>query len=251
MTLLVLAALGLVAFLYASVGHAGASGYLAVLALAGFSGSVIKPIALILNVAVASVGAWQFIRAGYLRWRTFWPLVVLSVPAAYLGGSLMLPTPWFNRLVGLVLVVSSIRLLRDPHDAQSLREPNISVLLLTGGGLGLLAGLTGTGGGVFLTPLLLFRRWCTTKQAAACSVVFILLNSLAGLAGYVIARGGLLAAAFDPLGPMLALCAVPVVFAAGALGARFGSHHWPGTLLSRLLAIVLLLAATKLLALHG
>ena len=250
MTPLVLAALGLVAFLYASVGHAGASGYLAVLALAGFSGSVIKPIALILNVAVASVGAWQFIRAGYLRWRTFWPLVVLSMPAAYLGGSLMLPTLWFNRLVGLVLVVSSIRLLRDPHDAQSLREPNISVLLLTGGGLGLLAGLTGTGGGVFLTPLLLFRRWCTTKQAAACSVVFILLNSLAGLAGYVIARGGLLAGAFDPLGPMMAL-SVPVVFAAGALGARFGSHHWPGALLRRLLAIVLLLAATKLLALYG
>ena len=250
MTLLVLAALGLVAFLYASVGHAGASGYLAVLALAGFSGSVIKPIALILNVAVASVGSWQFIRAGYLRWRTFWPLVVLSVPAAYLGGSLMLPTLWFNRLVGVVLVVSSIRLLRDPHDAQSLREPNNSVLLLTGGGLGLLAGLTGTGGGVFLTPLLLFRRWCTTKQAAACSVVFILLNSLAGLAGYVIARGGLLAGALGPLGPMMALT-VPVVFAAGALGARFGSHHWPGTLLRRLLAIVLLLAATKLLALHG
>ncbi len=249
MTLLVLAALGLVAFLYASVGHAGASGYLAVLALAGFSGSVIKPISLILNVAVASVGAWQFIRAGYLRWRTFWPLVVLSVPAAYLGGSLMLPTLWFNRLVGLVLVVSSIRLLRDPHDAQSLREPNISVLLLTGGGLGLLAGLTGTGGGVFLTPLLLFRRWCTTKQAAACSVMFILLNSLAGLAGYVIARGGLLAGALDPLVPMMAL-SVPVVFAAGALGARFGSHHWPGTLLRRLLAIVLLLAATKLLSMH-
>jgi len=250
MTLLVLAALGLVAFLYASVGHAGASGYLAVLALAGFSGSVIKPIALILNVAVASIGSWQFIRAGYLRWRTFWPLVVLSVPAAYLGGSLMLPTLWFNRLVGLVLVVSSIRLLRDPHDAQSLREPNISVLLLTGGGLGLLAGLTGTGGGVFLTPLLLFRRWCTTKQAAACSVMFILLNSLAGLAGYVIARGGLLAGTFAPLGPMMAL-SVPVVFAAGALGARFGSHHWPGALIRRLLAIVLLLAATKLLALHG
>ena len=250
MTFLVLAALGLVAFLYASVGHAGASGYLAVLALAGFSGSVIKPIALILNVAVASVGSWQFIWAGYLRWRTFWPLVVLSVPAAYLGGSLMLPTPWFNRLVGLVLVVSSIRLLKDPHDAQSLREPNISVLLLTGGGLGLLAGLTGTGGGVFLTPLLLFRRWCTTKQAAACSVVFILLNSLAGLAGYGMARGGLLAGAFDPLGPMMAL-SVPVVFAAGALGARFGSHHWPGALLRRLLAIVLLFAATKLLALHG
>ena len=250
MTLLVLAALGLVAFLYASVGHAGASGYLAVLALAGFSGSVIKPIALILNVAVASVGSWQFIRAGYLRWRTFWPLVVLSVPAAYLGGSLMLPTLWFNRLVGLVLVVSSIRLLRDPHDAQSLREPNVSVLLLTGGGLGLLAGLTGTGGGVFLTPLLLFRRWCTTKQAAACSVVFILLNSLAGLSGYVMARGGLLAGAFDPLGPMMSF-SVPVVFAAGALGARFGSHHWPGALLRRLLAIVLLLAATKLLALHG
>ena len=250
MTLLVLAALGLVAFLYASVGHAGASGYLAVLALAGFSGSVIKPIALILNVAVASVGSWQFIRAGYLRWRTFWPLVVLSVPAAYLGGSLMLPPLWFNRLVGLVLVVSSIRLLRHPHDAKSLREPNGFVLLLTGGGLGLLAGLTGTGGGVFLTPLLLFRRWCTSKQAAACSVVFILLNSLAGLAGYVIARGGLLAGAFDSLGPMMAL-SVPVVFAAGALGARFGSHHWPGTLLRRLLAIVLLFAATKLLALHG
>jgi len=130
LTLWLLLLLALVAFLYAAVGHAGASGYIAVLALAGLPAEQIKPLALILNTVVAAKGRWQFVRAGHLRWRLFWPVLLAGLPMAFLGGWLDLPTLWFQRLVALVL----------------------------------LAGLTGTGGGVFLTPLLLCCSWASTRQ---------------------------------------------------------------------------------------
>lgn len=151
---LLAAALAVVAFLYASVGHAGASGYIAVLALAGLPAEQIKPLALILNTLVASVGCWNFLRAGHLPWRRIWPVYLLAIPGAFLGGWLNLPSLWFRRLVGAVLLFSAWRLGRAPVDPPTLREPPRLLLLTAGGGLGLLAGLTGTGGGVFLTPLL-------------------------------------------------------------------------------------------------
>ena len=239
------AALTAVAFLYASVGHAGASGYIAVLALAGLPAEQIKPLALILNTLVASVGCWNFLRAGHLPWRRIWPVYLLAIPGAFLGGWLNLPSLWFRRLVGAVLLFSAWRLGRAAVDPPALREPPRLVLLAAGGGLGLLAGLTGTGGGVFLTPLLLFCRWCTTRQAAAVSVLFILLNSLAGLAGLMVARSGDLLA-YQRLEWFQVL--IPV-FLAGAIGSRLGSRHWPVSSIRRCLALVLLLASLKLLGL--
>jgi uncharacterized protein len=240
-----LVALGAVAFFFASVGHAGASGYIAVLALAGSAPEQIKPLALIMNCAVASVGCWNFVRAGHLPWRRLWPVYVLAVPSAFLGGWLNLPGPWFQRLVAVVLLVSAWRLGSQSHDASELRQPSSALLVAVGGGLGLLAGLTGTGGGVFLTPLLLLCRWCNTRQAAAVSVVFILLNSLAGLGGLLLARPAIVVAQLRP--ELLGL--LMVVLLAGAVGSHLGSRQWPVSWIRRVLAAVLVLASAKLLRL--
>ncbi len=239
----VLLALGAVAFLFASVGHAGASGYIAVLALAGWSATLIKPAALLLNALVASVGCWNFLRAGHFPDRRFAAVYVLAVPLAFTGGWLQLPGPWLARLVGVVLLGSAWRLSRCSSDPSSLMPVSSSALLMIGGGLGLLAGLTGTGGGVFLSPWLLMARWCRTHQAAAVSVLFILLNSLAGLAGLLWARPMVLTPLIAP--PMALI--VPVVVLAGAVGSRLGSHHWPAAAIRRALAGVLVLAGIKLL----
>lgn len=237
--------LAVVAFLYASVGHAGASGYIAVLALAGLPAAQIKPLALLLNLVVASQGSWQFWRAGHLRWRLFWPLLLAGLPAAFVGGWVDLPTLWFQRLVALVLLASALRFLSQPRDPERLHTPPLALLVLSGAGLGLLAGLTGTGGGVFLTPLLLLSGWATTRQTAAVSSLFILGNSLSGLIGLSLARGAAL-----PLPPVQLGWLLLAVLPAGVVGSRLGSRHWPVAWLRRLLALVLLLAAAKLLGLH-
>jgi uncharacterized membrane protein YfcA len=237
--------LALVAFLYATVGHAGASGYIAVLTLAGLPAAQIKPLALLLNLVVATQGSWHFIRAGHLRWRLFWPVLLAGLPAAFLGGWLDLPTLWFQRLVALVLLASAVRFAWQPHDPPRWRQPPLIELVLSGAGLGLLAGFTGTGGGVFLTPLLLFRGWASTRQAAAVSSLFILGNSLSGLAGLLLARTG-----GTPLVLPAGFAAMALaVLVAGAVGSRLGSHHWPVAWIRRCLALVLLLAAAKLLGL--
>lgn len=237
-----LPALAVVAFLYASVGHAGASGYIAVLALVGLPASTIKPLALGLNLVVAAQGSLQFWRAGHLDWRLFWPLLLSGLPAAYLGGWLNLPAIWFEHLVALVLLASAARFLTHTHDPSPLQKPRLLELMLTGSGLGLLAGLTGTGGGVFLTPLLLLRGWATTRQAAALSSVFIFGNSCAGLIGLLVTRQGAGIGSPASIGWMLL-----VVLGAGAVGSRLGSHHWPVAAMRRILAVVLVLAAWKLL----
>ena len=233
--------LALVAFLYASVGHAGASGYIAVLALAGLPAAQIKPLALVLNLAVAAQGSWQFWRAGHLRWPLLWPVLLTGLPAAFAGGWLDLPTQWFQRLVAVVLLASAWRFLQHPRDPDRLCAPSLVGLLLSGAGLGLLAGLTGTGGGVFLTPLLLLSGWASTRQAAAVSILFIFGNSLTGLAGLLLARQGDLPILPPQLGWMLLTVAL-----AGAVGARLGSRHWPVAWIRRCLALVLVLAALKL-----
>jgi uncharacterized membrane protein YfcA len=238
--------LALVAFLYATVGHAGASGYIAVLALAGLPAALIKPLALLLNLVVAAQGSWQFWRAGHLRGSLLWPLLASGMPAAFLGGWLDLPTEWFQRLVALVLLASALRFLRQPRDPERLHTPPLPLLLLSGAGLGLLAGLTGTGGGVFLTPLLLLAAWATTRQAAAVSSLFILVNSFSGLMGLLLARQGIGLAPAPQLGWLLL-----TVLLAGGLGSRLGSRHWPVSWIRRVLALVLLLAAWKLLGFAG
>ena len=235
-------ALAIVAFAYAVVGHAGASGYIAVFALANAAPEQIKPIALILNLVVASVGCWNFLRAGHLPWEEIWPVYLLSLPMALLGGWLNLPGHWFRPIVGAVLLLSAWRLGTELQDPVSLRRPSRLQLLVTGGGLGLLAGFTGTGGGVFLTPLMLLCRWCTTREASAVSVLFILINSAAGLTGWSLAHPE----GINQLIGQTLVSWVLVVLIAGTVGSRLGSRHWPVTWIRRCLALVLVFAAIKL-----
>src|SRR5206468_2501149 len=177
-------AIGLIALLYSSVGHAGASGYIATMTLFGIVPIVIRPTALVLNILVASIGTFQFWRAGHFSWKLFWPFALLSVPAAYLGGYLQPSTSILRILIGIVLLFSAMRLVFRRSDPLQTSPPALPVAISAGAGLGFLAGLTGTGGGIFLTPLLLFCRWAYIRQAAAVSALFIWMNSIAGLIGY-------------------------------------------------------------------
>jgi uncharacterized protein len=227
----------LVAFLYSSVGHAGASGYIAVMSLFSLAPGVIKPTALLLNILVASIGAWQFWRAGHFSWRLFWPFALLSIPLAFVGGWISLPTQVFKIIVGLVLWGSALRFLLHPSADEALHEPSRPVALGIGAGLGLLSGLTGTGGGIFLTPLLLIMRWARTKTAAAVSALFILVNSASGLLGNLTSTRHL---------PPVTLTLALAVIGGGTAGSYFGSRRFPPTVIKRLLAIVLIIAGAKL-----
>ncbi|MFL6584093.1 MAG: sulfite exporter TauE/SafE family protein [Chthoniobacterales bacterium] len=231
------AAIAVVAFLYSSVGHAGASGYIAVMSLFGMAPDVIKPTALLLNIVVATIGAFQFWRAGHFSWRLFWPFALLSIPFAFLGGWLALPAHFFKLLVGIVLLFSAARFFIRAGDDAVRTTPSRPVALVSGAGLGFLAGLTGTGGGIFLTPLLLLMKWARTKTASAVSAVFILVNSIAGLAGNIGSAKRF---------PFFALALVGAVIVAGSAGSYLGSQRFPHTAIKRLLAVVLTLAGVKL-----
>ncbi|MES2467830.1 MAG: sulfite exporter TauE/SafE family protein [Verrucomicrobiota bacterium] len=231
------AAIMVVAFLYSSVGHAGASGYIAVMSLFSLAPAVIKPTALVLNILVAGIGAWQFWRAGYFSWRLFWPFAVLAIPLAFVGGYINLPTPVFKGLVGVVLIFSAVRFFWRPADDSVQQPPSLPGSLLLGAGMGLLAGLTGTGGGIFLTPLLLMMRWAQAKPAAAVSALFILVNSAAGLLGNLSSTKS-----FPPFAIVLAIGAV----AGGTAGSWLGSRRFEPAVIKRLLALVLLIAGLKL-----
>lgn len=173
-----------VAALYSSVGHAGASGYLAVMALFGLQQSVAKPTALTLNILVATITVAQFARARHFSQRLLWPFLVGSLPFAFFGGAITLPDSGYKVVVALVLFVAALRLILPMvTKEQTTTPPRALIAIPTGAAVGLLAGLTGTGGGVFLTPLILFFRWADTKTAAGISAAFILGNSLAGLVG--------------------------------------------------------------------
>lgn len=226
-----------VAFLYSSVGHAGASGYIAVMSLLGLAPSVIKPTALVLNIIVASIAAAQFYRAGHFSWNLFWPFALLAIPFAFLGGYVHLPTHAFQILVGVVLLFSAFRFLIVSGGDDVAGRPPRPVALGIGAGLGLLSGLTGTGGGIFLTPLLLIKRWAKVKTAAAVSAVFILANSISGLMGNFASTQNLPAVAI-PLGVAAII--------GGTAGSYLGSNRLPQTAIKRLLAVVLLIAGTKL-----
>jgi uncharacterized membrane protein YfcA len=232
-----LLAVGLIAFLYSSVGHAGASGYIAVMALLGIAPTIIRPTALVLNILVAIIGSFQFWKAGHFSWKLFWPFAVLSVPAAYFGGYLQLPAAVLKTLIGLVLIFSAVRLIFRRSDRPEVNPPGHPVALAVGGGIGFLSGLTGTGGGIFLTPTLLFFQWAKIRQAAAVSALFILVNSISGLVGYFSAQHTI---------PSLGFVLAPAAIICGALGSYLGSRRFPARAISILLATVLLIAGMKL-----
>jgi hypothetical protein len=231
------AAIFVVALLYSSVGHAGASGYIAVLTLFGFGVEVIRPTALTLNILVAAIGFVQWRRGGHFVWSLFWPFAVLSVPAAFFGGWLHVPAHYLKILIGLVLWFSAWRLLYRKEDPPDIARPARATAVASGAGIGFLSGLTGTGGGIFLTPLMLFCRWAGVKEAAAVSSLFILVNSSSGLAGYVKSGRDL---------PDFAWPLAVVVATGGYIGSRLGSRHLPVRGIAVLLAVVLVIAGTKL-----
>ena len=231
------AALFAVALLYSSVGHAGASGYIAVLTLFGLGVEEVRPTALALNILVAAIGFIQWWRGGHFSWSLFWPFALLSVPAAFFGGWLHVPADYLRILIGVVLWFSAWRLLYRKEDPSAVARPARTTAVASGAGIGFLSGLTGTGGGIFLTPLMLFCRWAKVKEAAAVSSLFILVNSASGLAGYIKSGRDL---------PDLAWPLAVVVAVGGFLGSRLGSHHLPVRGIAILLAIVLAIAGTKL-----
>ena len=232
-------AFALVALLYAAVGHGGASGYLAVMALAGVEPVTMKPVALVLNIAVSCIGTVMFFRAGHFAWRLFWPFAVVSVPFAYLGGALHLSAGVFRLLVAAALAFAALRLvLPVKNEAAAVTRPAWWAVGLSGSLIGLISGLIGVGGGIFLTPLLLFCGWARTKEAAAVSAPFIFVNSAAGLLGN---PGSL--AKLPPEMPWW----LPAIVAGGIIGARWGSRVARPTQLRPMLAAVLAVAVVKLL----
>lgn len=175
----------LTAALYSSVGHGGASGYIAIMALAGLAPAEIRPAALVLNIVVAGYAAFSFIRAGRFEWRVFWPFAVTAVPAALIAGRIDVPEALYRPLLAAALAVAAARYVFWPKlDASAAtRPPALALAMPTGMALGALAGITGIGGGVYLSPLLVFARWSTPQQAAGITSSFIVVNSAAGLAG--------------------------------------------------------------------
>ncbi|MFM7782133.1 MAG: TSUP family transporter [Candidatus Limnocylindrus sp.] len=230
-----------VALLYSSVGHAGATGYLALMALAGLAPEVMRPTALVLNLAVACIAVVRFAHAEQLPWRTLPYFVIGSIPAAYLAGSLEIPDTIYRPLLATVLIAAALRLAaraqRDVSSARAALPPRRFVAALVGVVIGLLAGATGTGGGVFLTPLVIARRWASTRAAAGLSAGFILANSIAGLA----ARP----ASLDLLPATLPL-ALAAAAVGGLIGSELGARRVSLITLRRILAAVMVIAATRL-----
>jgi uncharacterized membrane protein YfcA len=237
---LILAGLFLVAaVLYGMVGHAGASAYLAIMALLSLSPAVMRPTALVLNILVASIVSLRFARAGFVRPMAVLPFLAGSVPASYVGGAITLPGEIYRPLVGAVLIFAAVRfgITAGRAGEECAPRPPVVAAVASGAVIGLLAGLTGTGGGIFLTPLMLAAGWAGTRFAAGTSAVFILGNSIAGLAGNFASVGNV------PDAIPIWLAAVAV---GGIIGSELGSRRLPAPWLRRGLALVLLVAGLKL-----
>ncbi|MES1213898.1 MAG: sulfite exporter TauE/SafE family protein, partial [Bacteroidota bacterium] len=232
----------LVAFLYASVGHGGASGYLALMALFSFTPEVMKPTALLLNLFVSLTSFIQFYRGGHFKWKIFLPLAIASVPFAFLGGLITIDSFIYKKFLGLLLLVPIVRFLFFPNiPVDKLKKSNNLLSLVIGGAIGFLSGLIGIGGGIILSPILLLLKWTDQKQTAAISALFIFVNSLSGLRGQLF-KG----IHFSP--DMFAY--VGIAFTGGLCGAYFGSLKFNQNILKYVLAVVLMLAAYKLLFTH-
>lgn len=228
------------AFLYASVGHGGASGYLALMALYGFLPDTMRSTALILNILVSAISFLQFYRQGHFLMHLFKPLAIASVPAAFLGG-LVKPEPEiYHRILGLILLIPVVRLAGlFPIKQKTLQPENKTLLYLFGALIGFASGVLGIGGGIVLSPLILLLHWANMKQTAALSALFILVNSIAGLVG-LFARG--LAVHHEML-PLILLA-----LGGGFAGAYLGARKMQSDLLKKILALVLLVASFKLIA---
>ena len=232
-------AIFVMAALYSSVGHAGASGYLAAMALAGLAPGVMKPTALTLNILVALIATVRFYRAGYFSWRILLPFALSSIPFAFVGGALSLPGSVYQKLVGLALLFAAFRLWMHAAaraDVEARPAPLPAAVGL-GAVIGLLSGVTGVGGGIFLSPVLLLARWAETRQASGVAAAFILVNSVAGLAGHF--------ASVRAVHDSIYLWGAAAV-AGGLLGTELGRRRLATVTLRRVLSAVLVIAGLKM-----
>ena len=234
-------ALFIVAFMYSSVGHGGASGYLALMAIVGFQQTDMKATALLLNIFVSLIAFIQFYRAGYFHWKLFLPFAIMSIPAAFIGGMISVEPILYKKILGCLLLFPVLRLFGVfGKDSGEIKETKLIISLFIGAVIGFLSGLIGIGGGIILSPVILLLHWGKMKETAAVSALFIFVNSVSGFSGQFI-----YGISFDPsIYGMLA-----VALAGGFAGSYYGVHRFNTLLLRRLLAFVLLIASVKLLSL--
>ena len=229
------------AVLYSSVGHAGASGYLAAMALFGMAPAEMKPAALALNIIVALISVPKYIKAGRFSWPLFWPFAVASIPFAYLGGLILLPGVYYKPIVGVVLIYAAIRFYIDSKKSDYVvKKPVMPVALLSGAALGILSGLVGVGGGIFLSPLLIMLRWEEVKKVSGVAAAFILVNSIAGLVGFLSSN--------TPQLPDGILIWAGSAVVGGYIGSEYGSKRFGNSTIKFLLSLVLLIAGIKMFA---
>ena len=227
------------AALYSSVGHGGASSYLAVMGLFSFAPAEMKPTALALNILVAAVATLKFHRAKLFSWDLFWPFAIASIPAAFIGGAMTLPGRWYKVLVGVVLLYAAVWMFRSASRpaAREMRSPPLWAAMAAGGVIGFLSGLTGVGGGIFLSPLLIYAGWAEVRRASGVAAPFILVNSIAGLLGHL--------SSVSQLPANLPVWGAAAVLG-GWIGATYGSKRAPAPVLQQLLSLVLIVAGAKL-----
>jgi uncharacterized protein len=228
--------LAIMAFLYASVGHGGASGYLAVMALFAIAPPVMKQTALLLNLGVSLMSFIAFYRQGYFKWTLFWPFALGSIPAAYLGARIPLADSTYKQILGACLFLAVIRMVVTLKESEP-RKLNLGIGVLAGAAIGVLSGMIGIGGGIILSPLLLLFRWANLKEAAAISALFIFVNSVSGLAGLK---------TWIPLDQSQMLYWLAASLVGGFLGAWWGAGIASNTKVKWILALVLVIASLKL-----
>ena len=230
----------LIALLYASVGLGGGSGYLALMGIFNIDPAIMRPTALALNILVTGIGTYKYARAGFSSWKLFLPFAITSIPFAFLGGRLNLDGSLHKGIVGVLLLYAATQLFVTAQKAEEkpASPPPLWASLLTGGIVGFVAGITGVGGAIFLAPLILLMNWATPKETAGISVVFVLVNSIAGFLGYL---------SHTPAFPSQIIYWGIAVIIGGWIGAEYGSSRLPNQLIRKILAVILLLGGAKML----
>ena len=228
----------LVSFLYASVGHGGASGYLALMACFSFAPDVMRPTALVLNLFVSAIAFIQYYKSGYFQWKLFWPFAITSIPAAFIGGVIQVDENIYKKILAVLLLFSVVKLIGFNTSSVAVRKKqNLIASLIIGLIIGFISGMIGIGGGIILSPLILLLHWADMKQTAAVSALFIFVNSLAGLSGSIINGINI----NTTMGMMLFIALV-----GGFAGSYSGAKKFNTVKLKFLLAIVLMIASAKL-----